>query len=243
MPFAASAMASWVSAAFLSSAFLISSSFCFLAISVWDSTSASFASFAACARATATSRSAFARAIAASFEICAMEVLDVERDDLEAHPREVGVSVGLDHVRELLAVEHHLLRVHLADDLSHVALEHLLGDAGDVVRRGVEEVHRGEVDLLRIAPDLDVHHCVDVNVDEVGVRHGLGRLDVDLDELKRDLVEALEERNPEVRAADDRPALEPGDYVRHVRRGLYVGHDEKQDDEKDRRRDEYCLQI
>ena len=171
------------------------------------------------------------------------EVLDVERDDLEAHPREVGVRIGLHHVRELLAVEHHLLRVHLADDLSHVALEHLLRDAGYVVRRGVEEVHRREVDLLRIAPDLDVHHCVDVNVDEVGVRHGLGRLDVDLDELERDLVEALEERYPEVRAADDRPALEPGDYVRHVRRGLYVGHDEKQDGEKDRRRDEYCLQT
>ena len=133
--------------------------------------------------------------------------------------------------------------MHLADDLSHVALEHLLGDAGDVVRRGVEEVHRGEVDLLGRAADLYVDHRVHVDVDEVGVRHGLGRLDVDLDELERDLVEALEERNPEVRAPYDRPALEARDDVRHVRRGLYVGHDEKQDDEKNRRRDEYCLQT
>ena len=160
------------------------------------------------------------------------EVLDVERDDLEAHAGEIGVGVRLHHVSKLLAVEHHLLSVHLADDFTHVALEHLLRDAGDVVRRGVEEVHRGEVDLLWIAADLDVHDCIDVDVDEVGVGNRFGSLHVDLDQLKRHLVEPFEEGNAEVRPADYGAALEAGDDVRHVRRCLDVGNYDENDKQK-----------
>ena len=151
------------------------------------------------------------------------EVLHVERDDLEAHARQVRIGVRLHHVRELLPVKHHLLRVHLSDDFAHVAFQHLLRNPGDVGRLGVEEVHRRKVDLRGIAPDLDVHDRIDIDVDEVRVRHGLGRLHVDLDELQRDLVEPFEERNADVRRADHDAALQAGNDVRHVRRRLHVG--------------------
>ena len=65
--YAASASAFFTSETIFSSDFLISSSFLRFAISVSDSTLASFADFSACACAMATSRSACAFAIAASF--------------------------------------------------------------------------------------------------------------------------------------------------------------------------------
>ena len=62
----------------------------------------------------------------------------------------------------------------------YVVIRPVLWPFCSVGRLGVEEVHRGKVNLRRIAPDLDVHDRVDVDVDEVRVRHGLGRLHVQL---------------------------------------------------------------
>ena len=147
--------------------------------------------------------------------------------DLEAHLLEVRRGVLLHRLGELLAVEHHFFRGHLAHDLAHVALQHLGRLFVDVGRRGVEEVGGGEGELFGVFADLDIDHGVHVDVDEVFVGHLLLRLHVHLDELERDLVEPFEEGDPEAGLADENPFLEAADDERLVRRRLAVAHGEE----------------
>lgn len=116
------------------------------------------------------------------------EVLYVEADDVKAHGGQVRLGVFFHQVGEFLAVGNHLLQLHFAHDLAHVALQNLTGHAGNVVYLAVQKVLCREVQQVGRIADLHIDGGVHLDVDVIRRRHGAGCFDVDGDELQAQLV-------------------------------------------------------
>ena len=87
-----------------------------------------------------------------------IDVLDVERDDLEAHALHVRERVLLNLGRKGLAVVHDLDKTHTANDLAQVALENVHDHLVDVVGVAVKEILGSPGKCLRNVRDLNHRH-------------------------------------------------------------------------------------
>ena len=163
------------------------------------------------------------------------EILHVEADDVQAHGGQVGLGVLLHQGGEFLPVGHHLLQLHFAHDLAHVALQHLAGHAGDVIHLAVQKVLRRQGQQLGRVADLHVDGRVHLDVDIVCRGHGAGCFYVDGDELQAQFVFLLKEGHLHARLADEHLGgfAHAGDDVCGVRGRLDVAR-HQDDDQQDR---------
>jgi hypothetical protein len=106
-----------------------------------------------------------------------------------------------------------------------------------MVDRLVEEVLCSLLDGNRVVGNLRVDDGINCHVDIVLRRNGLLRLDVDRNETEAQLIGAFEERNLESgMPADGAELAETGDDDYLVRRSLYVGYAEEDEEEQGERR-------
>ena len=112
------------------------------------------------------------------------EILDVEVDHLDAQLLHIGHDVLGDLLGHALTILHHFLQADRADDLAHIALEHLRNHGDQLVLLHAQERLGGAGEQHRIAGHLDVGHAVHHDVDEFVGGHGLAGLDVHRHDLQ-----------------------------------------------------------
>ena len=131
------------------------------------------------------------------------DVLDVAGDDLDAELFHILRGFDDNLIGEAVAVGIDRLEGQRADDFAHVALERVLEILCDLGGGKVEEVARGEPDVILVAPDHDFGNGVDVDIDVVVRRDGGLCLDVDGDLPEEERVHALEERDAHAALSDE----------------------------------------
>ena len=144
------------------------------------------------------------------------EVLDGDVDNLKAHVAHVGRGRLGGLRRELVAVLHKVRDGHAADDLAHVALEHLRGDGRDVGGLPAQELLGGGCDGHVIRAKLDVGDAVHHDGDVFLRGNGLRGADVHLHDAHVQLIHPFKEGDDERRAAAHDAVTEPLDHFAPV---------------------------
>ena len=155
------------------------------------------------------------------------EVLDVECLHHDAELFKVRDGVFEHEFRDLLAVAHEVHELHAANNFAHVTFENIDNHGTDVFGLLVQEVLSRGFETVRIVRNLGGHHSIDRDVDVILGGDGATGFHVNLDQLKRKVVGAFEERNAKACTPDDdaRLLLDAGNDNRFVRSCLDVGHD------------------
>ena len=141
------------------------------------------------------------------------EILDGQVNDLQAHVLHVGGGGPLGLLGKLVPVLHQVGDGHPADDLTHVAFQHLHGHRGDVRLLPAQELLRRRGHGYVVAANFDIGHAVHHHADVLLAGHGLGGLDVHLHDAQVQLVHPFKEGNDERRSAADDAVTE---YLDHV---------------------------
>ena len=160
-----------------------------------------------------------------------LEVLDIEVYDFNTEFFHIRHDVFRNFLGNALTILHHFLEPDGADDLTHVALQHLRDQRDELALPHVEERLGGALEQFRVGGNLDVRDTVNRDVDELVRRDGFTRLDIHLHDAQRQLVEPLEEGDAETGAPDEDPtAGQPRDDIRRVRRRLDIPGGEEDDE-------------
>ena len=161
------------------------------------------------------------------------DVLDIAGDDLNAEFFHVLRGFDDDLIGKAVAVGVDRLKCERADDLAHVALKGVLEILCDLGGGEVEEVARGELHALFVAPDHDFGNGVDVDVDVVVGGDGSLCLDVDGNLPEEEGIHALQEGDAHAALSDEdaRGAFESRDDECGRRRCFDVGIDDTDSDD------------
>ena len=136
------------------------------------------------------------------------EVLDGQVDNFQAHVGHISHS-GLDgFLGELIPVLDQFGDGHLADDFTHVAFQHVLGQGLDLLSVIVKQLLGGGRNGQVVRSDLDVRHGVHQHGNVFLGGNGLGRPDIHLVQAHIQLVNPLNRRNIEGSTAADDPVAE-----------------------------------
>ena len=157
-----------------------------------------------------------------------LEVLNIEVHDLNAQLLHIGHDIFSDLLCNALPVLNHFLEAHGADDLAHIALEHLRDHRDQLLPRHSKQRLRRARQQLGIGRNLDVRHAVDDDVDEFVRRNRLTGLYVHLHDLQGELIHAFEERDSPSRPTDQNPLLPRArNDVSRIRRRFQIAHEQK----------------
>ena len=132
-----------------------------------------------------------------------LEVLDVEVYDLDTQLLHIRHGIFLDLLCDDLPFLNHFLESDGADDLTHIAFQHLRYKEDQLLFVHAEQRLGSLFQQFRVGGYLDVGNAVHGHVDELVGRNRLAGLDIHLHDVQGQLIYPLDERHTESRTSDE----------------------------------------